>query len=469
MADKQKTLAKEVSIKGKGLHSGLEVNVNFKPATENHGIRFMRIDLEENPIVHALVDNVIDTSRGTTLDENGVRIGTIEHMLAALAGLKIDNCLIEIDAPEAPILDGSSQPYIELFDKAGVKEQSSERKYYEIKERIDFSIVDKGIDIVAFPDDHFSVTVQIDYNSKVLGNQYASLNKIEDFSKEISPSRTFVFLHELEILLKQNLIKGGDLDNAIIIMDRQVSQDELDRLAELFKKPKMAVHPEGVLNNIELRFQNEPARHKLLDMVGDLSLIGMPIKGRIIASRPGHHANTEFGKVIRKMIKKEALKPAVPKVDLNATPILDINQIMKILPHRPPFLLVDKIVERTQTYIIGVKNVTMNEPFFVGHFPEEPVMPAVLQIEALAQCGGLLALNTVPDPENYSTYFLKIDKAKFKRKVVPGDTLILKMELIEPIRRGIVTMWAQAFVGDNIVSEAELTAQIVKSKNLETK
>ncbi|HOT14420.1 MAG TPA: bifunctional UDP-3-O-[3-hydroxymyristoyl] N-acetylglucosamine deacetylase/3-hydroxyacyl-ACP dehydratase [Bacteroidales bacterium] len=464
MAEKQKTLAAEVHFSGKGLHTGLMVNMYIKPAAANHGIRFMRIDLDENPIVHAIVDNVIDTSRGTTLDENGVRISTLEHLLAALTGLGVDNALIEIDAPEVPILDGSAKPYVEGIEKVGIVELEAEKKFFELKERIEFHDVEKGIEIVAFPDDHFSITVQIDYNSKVLGNQYASMNSLKEFAKEIAPCRTFVFLHELELLAKHNLIKGGDIDNAIVIVDRKVEQEELDHLSALLNKPKFSVQPEGVLNNIELRFRNEPARHKLLDMVGDLTLVGMPIKARIIASRPGHHANTEFAKLLRKIIKKESLKPAVPKYNPAENPLLDINQIMKILPHRPPFLLVDKIIERTDQMIVGIKNVTMNEPFFVGHFPGEPVMPGVLIIEALAQCGGLLALNTVEDPETYSTYFLKIDKVKFKKKVVPGDTLIFKLELIEPIRRGIVTMWAQAFVGNAVVTEAELCAQIVKTK-----
>jgi len=464
MAEKQKTVAKEITLSGKGLHTGLFVNMIIKPAEANHGIRFMRVDLEENPVVHAIADNVIDASRGTTLDENGVRIATLEHLMATLVGLGIDNALVELDGPEVPIFDGSAKQLYEAITNAGIKELEADKKYFELKERVEFIDVDKGIEIVAFPDDHFSITVQIDYNSKVLGNQYASLNSLADFGKEIAPCRTFVFLHELEALVKHNLIKGGDVDNAIVIVDRQVSQDELDKLSALFNKPKVSVQPEGVLNNIELRFRNEPARHKLLDMIGDLGLVGMPIKARIIASRLGHHANTEFAKMLRKIIKKESLKPSVPKYNPNDPPILDINQIMKVLPHRPPFLLVDKIILRTETMIAGIKNVTMNEPFFVGHFPSEPVMPGVLIVEAMAQCGGLLALNTVTDPENYLTYFLKIDKVKFKKKVVPGDTLIFKLELIEPIRRGIVSMWGQAFVGDTVVTEAELCAQISKVK-----
>ncbi len=465
MADKQKTIAKEITIKGKGLHTGLQVCMTIKPATSNHGIRFIRIDLDENPIVNAVAENVIDTSRGTTLDQNGVRISTIEHVLAALTSFGIDNVLIEIDAPEAPIMDGSSLPFVEAIKTVGTTELDADRKYFELKERVEFVDLEKGIEIVAFPDDHYSLNVMIDYNSKVLGNQYAALNSLNDFEKEIAPCRTFVFLHELELLLKHNLIKGGDIDNAIVIVDRQVNQEELDRLSGLFNKPKISVQPEGVLNNIELRYSNEPARHKLLDMVGDLTLVGMPIKARIIASRPGHHANTEFAKILRKIIKKEALKPSLPKLNLNEAPLLDVNQIMQVLPHRPPFLLVDKILVRNETTVIGVKNVTMNEPFFVGHFPSEPVMPGVLQIEAMAQVGGLLVLNTVPDPENYLTYFLKIDKVKFKKKVVPGDTIIFKMDLIEPIRRGIAVMFGQAFVGDNIVCEGELTAQISKVKS----
>lgn len=463
MAEKQRTLATDIFMKGRGLHTGLEVSMYIKPAPINHGIKFMRVDLEENPIIPALVDYVMDTSRGTTLDMNGVRVSTIEHLLAALTGCGIDNALIEIDAPEAPILDGSSGPIVNELIKVGSIEQDAERKYFILKERVEFVDHEKGIEIVAFPDDHLSFTVQVDYNSKVLGNQYASLNTISDFAKEIAPSRTFVFLHELEQLVKHNLIKGGDVDNAIVIVENQPSDELMERLSKLFNKPNIRVK-EGVLNNIELRFRNEPARHKLLDMVGDFTLLGMPIKARIIASRPGHHANTEFAKILRKIIKKEALKPNVPKIAVGQKPLKDINQIMKMLPHRPPFLLVDKVMECTENYVVAIKNVTMNEPFFVGHFPTEPVMPGVLIVEALAQAGGILVLSTVPDPENYLTYFLKIDKVKFKDKVVPGDTLIFKAELIEPVRRGIATIWAQAFVGENVVTEGELCAMITKVK-----
>lgn len=463
MADKQKTLAKEFTLKGKGLHTGLEVTLTARPAPANHGIKFVRVDLEESPVVDAAIENVVDTSRGTTLEKNGVRIATIEHMLAAFMANSIDNVLIEIDAPEAPILDGSSKFYVEEILKSGIKELAVDRQYYVIKEPIEYVDPAKNIEIIAYPDENFNITVQIDYNSKVLGPQFATLAKISDFNTEIAPCRTFVFFHELEQLAKHNLIKGGDLDNAIVICDRHVEEVELDRIAKLLNKPKIEIK-EGVLNNIDLQFRNEPARHKLLDMVGDLALIGMPIKGRIYATRPGHMANTEFAKILKGIIKKEFLRPPAPKVNLNATPLFNVQQIMNLLPHRPPFLLVDKIMEMNDKFVIGVKNVTMNESFFVGHFPDEPVMPGVLQIEAMAQVGGVLVLSTVPDPENYLTYFLKIDNVKFKRKVVPGDTLVFKTELTEPIRRGIAVMNGQAFVGENLVMEAILTAQIVKAK-----
>lgn len=462
MIIKQRTIQKPVTVKGKGLHTGLNVELTFNPAPENHGFKFRRTDLETQPIISAVAENVVDTSRGTTIEEKGVRISTIEHVMAALVGLGIDNALIDITGPETPIADGSSLWYVNALKEAGIVELEAERKYYEVKEKITYSDPQRGVEIVIYPDERLTIDVMIDYNSKVLGHQYALLNSMQDFEKEIAMCRTFVFLHELELLLKHNLIKGGDLDNAIVIMDRQVTQEELDRLSELFNKPKIHVKPEGILNNLDIHFSNEPARHKLLDLIGDLSLIGTAIKGRIVATRPGHAANTEMAKIVRQIIKREALKGDVPKYNPNDTPLMNVQQIMERLPHRPPFLLIDKVLSLDEKTVIGVKNVTMNEPFFVGHFPGEPIMPGVLQIEALAQLGGILVLGTVTDPKNYLTYFLKIDKVKFKRKVVPGDTLIFKCDLIGEIRRGIATMWGQAFVGDTLVCEGEMTAQIVK-------
>lgn len=464
MIVKQRTIQKPVTVKGRGLHTGVDVELTFNPAPENHGYKFKRTDLEGQPVISAVAENVVDTSRGTTIEEKGIRVSTIEHVMAALVGMGIDNALVEITGPETPIADGSSRYYVNALKEAGLVEQDADRKYYEIKEKIVYSDAQRGVEIAIYPDDHLSIDVMIDYNSRVLGHQYALLNSMADFEKEISMCRTFVFLHELEVLLKHNLIKGGDLDNAIVIIDRQVTQEELDRLAELFNKPKIHVKPEGILNNLDIHFSNEPARHKLLDLIGDLSLIGTAIKGRIVATRPGHAANTEMAKMLRQLIKREMLKGDVPKYDPNQQPLFNINQIMNVLPHRPPFLLIDKVLSMDEKTVVGVKNVTMNEPFFVGHFPGEPVMPGVLQIEAMAQLGGMLVLGTVPDPENYLTYFLKVDKVKFKRKVVPGDTLVFKSDLIGEIRRGIATMWAQAFVGDTCVCEGELTAQIVKMK-----
>lgn len=464
MAEKQKTLKKAVSLTGKGLHTGIDVEITLNPAPDNHGFVFQRTDLPEKPLIKALAENVTDTSRGTTLEQNGASVATIEHCLAACTGMELDNVLIEISGPEAPIIDGSSIAYVNAILEAGVVEQKEEKIYFTPNEKIEYYDEEKGIHIIAYPDEALTMNVLIDYNSKVLGNQYATLDDLSKFKDEIAPSRTFVFLHELEFLAANNLIKGGDLDNAIVIMDRKVNQEELDRLAELFNKPKMQVQPEGVLNNINLHFPNEPARHKLLDMVGDLSLIGMPFKGKIIAQRPGHHANTEFARILRQMAKKQKAKKDVPRYDPNQEPVVDINAIKHTLPHRYPFLLVDKIINRDDKSVVGIKNVTMNEPFFQGHFPGEPIMPGVLQIEALAQVGGLLVLNTVPDPENYLTFFLRVDKVRFKRKVVPGDTLIMKMTLLEPMRRGIALMFGQGFVGDQLVIEGELMAQIAKVK-----
>ena len=465
MQVKQQTLKQPITFNGKGLHTGLQVEMTIHPAPIDHGIKFQRVDLEGQPTIDAIADYVTATSRGTTLEKNGVKISTLEHVMASMFGMGIDNALITINAPEVPIMDGSARAYVEAIGKVGVEEQDAERWYFEVKEKIVYKDEESGKEIVILPDDHFSIETMIDFNSKVLGNQYARLSHIKDFAEEIAPCRTFVFLHEVELLLKNNLIKGGDLENAIVVVENEIPEEELKHLAALFNKPSIKMIPEGgYLNNLELRFPNEPARHKLLDMVGDLGLVGYPIKGKVIANKPGHFVNTEMAKIIRKMAKKALAKPEAPEYDPNKEPLIDINGIRKILPHRPPFLLVDKIIDRTETSVIGVKNVTMNEPFFVGHFPDEPVMPGVLIIEAMAQVGGLLALASVADPENYSTYFVKIDKVRFKRKVVPGDTLIFKLELTEPIRRGMVMMSGKAYVGDALVTEAELMAQIIKNR-----
>ena len=464
MAEKQKTIRKSISLKGKGLHTGVDVELTLNPAPINHGFVFKRIDLPNQPLIRALAENVTDASRGTTLEENGGKVMTIEHCLAACVGMELDNMLIELTGPEAPIMDGSAKLYVEAIEKAGIEDQEAEKIYFTPSERVEYYDEKKGIHIIAYPDEELSMNVLIDYNSKFLGNQYATLDDLKKFNTEIAPCRTFVFLHELELLAENNLIKGGDLDNAIVIMDRKVSQDELDRLAKLFNKPTVQVKPEGVLNNIELQFPNEPARHKLLDMIGDISLIGMPFKGKIIATRPGHHANTEFARILRQMAKKEKAKKNIPKYNPNEEALYDVNYIQTILPHRPPFLLVDKIIYKDEKTVVGIKNVTMNEPFFVGHFPGEPIMPGVLQVEAMAQVGGILVLGTVPDPENYLTFFLRIDKLRFKRKVVPGDTLILKMTLLEPIRRGIAIMFGEGYVGNTLAIEGELMAQIMKAK-----
>lgn len=465
MAEKQTTLKAPITFSGKGLHTGVAVNMTFKPAPDSHGYIFKRVDLPGQPIINALAENVVETSRGTVLEENGARISTIEHVLASFVGMGIDNVLIEVDAPEAPILDGSAMEYAEAIEQTGKIEQKTDRKYFILKEKLEYYDEENGIHIIAYPDKVQSLNVLIDYNSKVLGHQYASLEELQNFKEEIAPCRTFVFLHELEFLIQNNLIKGGDVDNAIIIVDRKVSQEELDRLADLFNKPHVKVQPEGILNNVDLRYSNEPARHKLLDLMGDLALVGRWFKAKIIATRPGHTSNNEFARALRQVMKKEALQKKIPVYDPSIAPILDINEVKKRLPHRYPFLLVDKVISMDKKSVVGIKNVTLNEPFFTGHFPDEPVMPGVLLIEAAAQVGGMLVLGTVPDPENYSTYFLKIDKVKFKRKVVPGDTLILKVDLLEPIRRGIALVFAEIFVGNQLVMEGELMAQIVKTKN----
>ncbi len=461
---KQHTIKKPVSVKGIGLHTGRSVTMTFNPAPVNHGFKFQRIDLESSPVINADVNKVISTNRGTTIKSGEAQVSTIEHTLSALIGLSIDNVLIEIDGPESPIMDGSAKAFIEALEQVGLEEQTADREYFEVVEPISYRDEVTGTELLALPADKFQVTTMIDFNSTVLGHQYASLDDISSYKEDIAPCRTFVFLHELEQLLNQNLIKGGDLDNAIVIVDRVMSQVELDELAKRLGKPSIKVEKEGILNTVDLRFENEPARHKLLDIIGDLALIGKPIKGRIVATKPGHTANIEFAKILKTHYQKQRKLRGKPKYDPNVEPLYDTVGITKLLPHRFPFLLVDKIIELSETHVVGVKSVTFNEHFFQGHFPENPVMPGVLQIEAMAQTGGILALSTVPDPQNWSTYFIKIDGAKFKNKVVPGDTVIFKMELLAPIRRGIVQMQGTAYVGDKIVSEAELTAQILKTK-----
>ncbi|TRX64562.1 bifunctional UDP-3-O-[3-hydroxymyristoyl] N-acetylglucosamine deacetylase/3-hydroxyacyl-ACP dehydratase [Carboxylicivirga sp. M1479] len=465
MTEKQRTIKDSVTLSGTGLHTGVKVNFTLMPAPVNHGYKFKRIDLEGQPVIDALADNVAFTQRGTVLQKGDAKVSTIEHCLAALTALKVDNCLIEVDGPEAPILDGSSKFFLEAIKKVGTEEQDAERKYFVVKEKMVFEDKERGIKIMALPDDEFSADVKISFDkSLILSNQFATLDNLDDFESEISACRTFVFLHELEPLLKNNLIKGGDLDNAIIIIDKEISQEDLNKLADLFNKPHVEVQPTGILNNVELVYPNEPARHKLLDVIGDLALCGLPIKGRIIANRPGHMANVEFAKLVRKEIKKRASKPEAPVYDPNIPPVCDINDIKKMLPHRPPFLLIDKIIDLKEKSIVGVKNVTMNEPFFVGHFPDEPVMPAVLQLEAMAQAGGIYILNQLEDPSAYSTYFLKIDNVKLRKKVVPGDTILFKVELLTEFRRGMANMKGTAFVGDTVVSEGEFMAQVIKNK-----
>ncbi|MHC8947460.1 bifunctional UDP-3-O-[3-hydroxymyristoyl] N-acetylglucosamine deacetylase/3-hydroxyacyl-ACP dehydratase [Sphingobacterium hungaricum] len=462
---KQRTIKTDISISGVGLHTGRAVNLLIRPAPENHWYKFKRVDLEGAPIVNVDVDNVTDTSRGTTITQNGASISTIEHLMAALVGLQVDNVLIELDGPEVPILDGSSSIFVNKILEAGFHEQDLDRDFYEIHDNIHYNNVDNKVEIVAMPLDGYRLTCMIDFNSPVLGSQHAAITNITEFVKEISSARTFCFLHELEMLVNNNLIKGGDLSNAIVIVDKEVDAEELSKLKGIFNK-EVEVASEGILNNIQLRHQNEPARHKLLDMIGDLALVGRPLKGHIMAARPGHAANVAFAKRIKLEIKKEKKRKSIKVYDPNATPVYDTVQIMKILPHRQPFLMVDKILELTENHVVGLKNVTMNEDLFMGHFPGAPVFPGVLQIEAMAQTGGILVLNTVPDPENWLTLFLKIENARFKNPVVPGDTVIFSCELLEPIRRGIARMKGVGMVGDKIVSEAELMAQIVKVKGL---
>ncbi|MCF6350851.1 MAG: bifunctional UDP-3-O-[3-hydroxymyristoyl] N-acetylglucosamine deacetylase/3-hydroxyacyl-ACP dehydratase [Flavobacteriaceae bacterium] len=464
---KQKTIQKEISLEGVGLHTGRKVKMTFKPAKENNGFTFIRNDLEGSPTIEALAKYVTATERGTNLEKNGVVINTSEHVLAAAVGLDLDNLIIELNAPEPPIMDGSSKFFIEALEKAGIKEQEAEIEEYVIIENISFKDEETGSEIMIMPSDEYNVTTMVDFGTNILGTQNATLNNISEFKKNFSKARTFSFLHEIETLLDNNLIKGGDLNNAIVYVDKEISRETMHKLEKAFNKKNITIKPNGILDNLTLHWPNEAARHKLLDVIGDLALVGVRLKGKVIATKPGHKINTNFAKKLAKRIQQEK-RNYIPKFDLSQPPLMDIEKIMSILPHRPPFLLIDRIIELSDTHVVGMKNVTMNEPFFVGHFPGAPVMPGVLQIEAMAQCGGILLLSTVPDPENYLTYFMKIDNVKFKQKVLPGDTLIFKADLITPIRRGICHMQAYGYANNKLVVEAQLMAQIAK-KELEVK
>lgn len=464
MSENQRTLKAAVALQGIGLHTGKPVTLEICPAPENHGYKFQRVDLEEEPIINADCDLVVSTERGTTLEKNGAKVHTTEHVLAALVGAQVDNALIKIDAPEIPIMDGSSLPFIHAIESVGYEEQNAEREYLVIDENIPWEDLERGTEILAIPDTEYRLTVMVDYRSKVLGTQHASMYKIDDFKDEIATCRTFVFLNELEYLATHGLIKGGDLDNAIVLVEREdVSKEELNKLAKLLGKEDLNIEivGRGVLNTTDMHFQNEPARHKLLDIVGDFALAGKPIKGHILAARPGHASNVEFAKVLKQLIKKQAKAPK--KFDLEKT-VYDINAIEKMLPHRYPFLLVDRIIAMSNQGITGLKNISMNEPQFTGHFPGNPVFPGVLQIEAMAQCGGIFALSQVDEPELYSTYFMKIDNVKFKQKVIPGDTVVFDLKLLSPIRRGLVNMSGKAYVNGTLVMEAEMLAQVIKDK-----
>jgi UDP-3-O-[3-hydroxymyristoyl] N-acetylglucosamine deacetylase / 3-hydroxyacyl-[acyl-carrier-protein] dehydratase len=458
----QTSLQNPISIQGVGLHSGKPVTLTMKPAPAGHGYRFQRIDLEDQPVIPADVKLVISTNRSTTLKSGEVQVSTVEHVLSALYGCSIDNVLLEIDGPEMPIMDGTALPFVRAIEEAGTVKLDTAREYFEITTPISYRDEVTGTELMALPADHFEATVMIDFNSPVLGPQFASLTNIDRYKDEIAPCRTFVFLHELEKLMEMGLIKGGDFENAIVIADRVMEQEELDVLAKKMGRPSIKIEREGVLNTVQLHFSNEPARHKLLDVMGDLALIGKPIRGKIVATKPGHTANVEFAKILKKHYTEQRKMVGIPRYDSEKEPVLDYAGIMQLLPHRYPFLLVDKIIELSETHVVGIKNITLNEGLFQGHFPNNPIFPGVLQIEAMAQTGGILALSSVADKGNWDTYFLKIDNTRFKAMVRPGDTLILKLELLEPIRRGIVHMQGTAYVGSKIVSEGELTAQIVR-------
>ena len=459
---KQRTLKKNFILSGVGLHAGKDIHVNFLPAPDNHGIKIKRIDLEEQTIIPALAEFVTGTQRGTVISRGSVQVSTIEHAMAALYAMGIDNCLIEVNAPEFPILDGSSCQYVNAINEVGTEEQSSYKDFYIVRRKMEVSDPETGAKLTLLPDETFSINSFIEFESQLIHNQSASIENMADFVKEIAPARTFVFVRDIADLLKAGLIQGGNLDNAVVIYETEMPQKELDELADILGVPHQDAKELGYLNKDSVLFPNEPARHKLLDIIGDMALVGKPIKGRIIATRPGHKINNALARKLRKDIRLNEVQP--PVYDVSKEPLMDINQIRSLIPHRYPFLLVDKIIEKTDKYIVGVKNITVNEPFFVGHFPEEPVMPGVLQIEAMAQMGGIFVLSTLEDPKSYSTYFLRIDNVKFRRKVVPGDTLILRVELTTEIRRGIATMRGLAFIGEKVVSEAEFTALIEKTK-----